>query len=79
MHSSVISNNNNINSNNTNCVLAQYNHNNKTTVIRAKAGYKWKRNMELAEKSWFESWNGSHVMCCARTANSNKLCETQDT
>ena len=59
-------------------MLAQYN-NNKTIVIRAKAGYKWKRNMELAEKSWFESWNGSHGMCCARTANSSKLCETQDT
>ena len=37
----------------------------------------WKTNMELAEKNWPESWNGSHVACRARTDSLNKLCETQ--
>ena len=46
--------------------------------VREMPKNKWKRNMELAENSWLESWNGSHVVCCIRTANSKKLCETKD-
>ena len=37
-----------------------------------------KRNMVLAEKSWLVSWIRSHVVWCARTSNSNKLCETKE-
>ena len=46
------------------------------TMEKEKKG--WKRNMELADESWLERWNGSHLVCRARTGNLNKLCETQD-
>ena len=39
---------------------------------------RWKRNVELAEKSWYEIWNGNLAVCHARTDNSNKICEAKD-
>ena len=41
-------------------------------VCRIKAWNNiWKRNMEMAEKRWLKSWNGSCIMCWAWTDNSN--------
>ena len=38
---------------------------------------RWERNMVMAEKSSLES-EKNHVVCCLKTSNLNKLCETQD-